>query len=515
MQRTRLSASLAAGLLVLSSALFQSCGPSVDDSPYPGMVLVTIDTLRADHLGCYGYARATSPRLDAFAAGGVRFERAVVATPRTTQSLASLLTATTPASHQVRRLEHRLLPEHFTVAERFLEEEFTTGAFVSIPYFRKDAQGFEQGFGEEFDFFAGRDVRAGELTDQAIAWLEVHGDEPFFLWVHYRDPHAPYFRPEPSADFPLPAWVDPAMEHFHYWPIDEEGNPRDPARMNEYRAMKELHKFGARRLPDEDIERGRALYDAEIAYTDHHVGRLLDGLSRLGLEDAVVVVTADHGESLGEHDFWFDHGEFLYDDCLRVPLLVRAPGVPAAVVRTQVGLIDVAPTLLDLFSLEALPDAQGKSFAAALFGHPLSARAYVAESGEPLLWGRNPRFARLLAERSAAPGRRDEAALERETQSPALRQRALCAGSRLKVILDPIAAPGGRIEAYRVDGDPGEIDNAAGDPLLAEEVQRARKVLEVIVEMERRRIAGGAGEAIEADPETARILAECGYVGGR
>ncbi len=510
MKRTRPSAALAAGLLLLASALLSSCGPSQDDFPYPGVVLVTVDTLRADHLGCYGYARATSPRLDALAASAVRFERVVVPTPRTTQSLASLLTGTTPASHQVRRLEHRLLPEHLTVAERFQEAGFMTGAFVSIPYFRKDAQGFEQGFGKDFDFFSGRDARAAELTDRALAWLDEHGGKPFFLWIHYRDPHAPYYRPEPSADFPLPAWVDPAMESFHYWPIDEQGNPRDATRMDEYRELKALHKFGTRRLPEADIERGRALYDAEIAYTDHHVGRLLDGLARLGLENAVVAVTADHGESLGEHDFWFDHGEFLYDDCLRVPLLARVPGAAPAAVHTQVGLIDVGPTLLDLFSLEALPDAQGKSFAAGLFGHLLSARAYVAESGEPLLWGNNPRFARMIAGWRGAP-----AALERETQSPALRLRAVCSGSRVKVILDPIAAPGGRIEAYRVDGDPGELENAAGDPLLAEEVDRARKVLEVIVEMERRRIAGGPAEGLEVDPETRRILEECGYVGGR
>jgi arylsulfatase A-like enzyme/Tfp pilus assembly protein PilF len=286
------------------------------------LLIVTLDTTRADHVGSYGYAAARTPRLDALAARGLRFERATTVTPLTLPAHSSLLTGTFPAHHGVRDNGGYYLGEQeTTLSEALKQRGFRTGAFISA--FVLDSRwGVQQGFDRYFDDFdldqfdkqAGMDAiqRPGsETVDAALAWLSEDGERPFFLWVHLYDPHTPYTPPP------------------------------------EYAALFPRTMLGA--------------YDAEIALTDALVGRLLDALESAGrLDRTLVAVLGDHGEMLGEHGE-LTHGFFVYDAAVRIPMLLAGPGVPARVVSDQVRIVDVMPTVLELLKVPAPSAVQGVS----------------------------------------------------------------------------------------------------------------------------------------------------------
>jgi arylsulfatase A-like enzyme/Tfp pilus assembly protein PilF len=300
----------------------------------PNVLLVTIDTLRADHLGCYGDGRAATPTLDALAARGVRFATAVVHVPLTTPSHASILTGRTPLRHGVRDNGDFVLPESVpTVAEAFAKAGYRTAAFVSgFPLDRRFglARGFETyddhlPHGGDPRRSAYVERRADATTGAALRWLDGAA-EPWFAWVHYFDPHAPY---EPPAPF-------------------------------------------AERFADRP-------YDGEIAFVDAQLGALLRRLEPR-LDHTLVVATADHGESLGEHGEE-SHGVFLYDATLRVPLIVAGPGLPRGRLASPVARgIDVAPTLLGRAGLPMLPGVEGRSLEPALRGEAMSDAPAYAES---------------------------------------------------------------------------------------------------------------------------------------
>jgi arylsulfatase A-like enzyme len=304
-----------------------ACGANPDPVG-PNIVLITIDTLRADHCSAYGYGPRTTPRLEKLAREGARVENAYVPMPSTGPAHASLLTSRYPLTHQVLKNGHVLAEEYPVLAEVLGVAGYRTAAFVSS-FVLDDRFGYGQGFNSYDDDFRGADSsyrtmehwegfevpgefdrRAHETTDRAIAWLGENGHRGgFFLWVHYMDPHEPY-------DPPV-AWrrrfLDPTM--------------------------------GRRSL-----RRAIALYDAEIAFTDGEVGRFLDALDEVSPPEAtLVVLTADHGEGLLDHGF-MGHGPILYEETLRVPLLVRWTGrIPAgSVIRGPVEIVDVMPTILGL-----------------------------------------------------------------------------------------------------------------------------------------------------------------------
>jgi choline-sulfatase len=308
----------------------------------PDVLLVTIDTLRADHVGCYGDRGAATPVIDALAARGVRFAEAVVQIPLTLPSHASILTGVTPLVHGVRdNAGFTLGPSPRTIAEAFADAGYHTAAFVSgFPVHRRF--GLSRGFAVYDDRFPrGADPsrppyverRADETVSAAASWLEgvVPGHEPskpVFAWVHLFDPHAPYDAPAPEgATF--------------------------------------------RERP----------YDGEIAFADRQLGVLLDRwrAARPG-RDPLVVVTSDHGEGLGEHGEP-THGLFIYDSTLRVPLVLAGPGVPrATVVSGAVSSVDIAPTLADLAGLGPLAGAEGRSLRTALATGRAPAEPAYAES---------------------------------------------------------------------------------------------------------------------------------------
>jgi choline-sulfatase len=309
----------------------------------PNVLLVTIDTLRADHVGCYGHAGAATPTLDGLAARGVRFATAVAHVPLTGPSHACVLTGLTPLGHGFRDNGGFALPPAVkTAAEDFRQAGYRTAAFVSgFPLDRRF--GFDRGFETYDDHLPkGNDRRrtpyverfADATTDAARRWLAAPtaaGAAPFFLWVHYYDPHAPY---EPPGDL---------AERFRAAP-----------------------------------------YDGEIAFVDLHLGRLLRDLEEKGaLARTVVLATADHGESLGEHGEG-THGLFVYDATLKVPWIVAGPGISAGRVPGTVARgIDVLPTLLDYSGLPIPPAVEGRSLRPALEGREMSDAPAYAETLYP------------------------------------------------------------------------------------------------------------------------------------
>jgi arylsulfatase A-like enzyme/Tfp pilus assembly protein PilF len=313
-------------LLALAGVLASGCGgpgpPAPDGaSGVPGNVLlITLDTLRADRLGCYGHAGAETPHLDALAARGLRFEQAATVMPLTLPAHSSLMTGTYPAHHGVRDNGGFYLgDEARTLAEVLRDAGYRTGGFVSA--FVLDsrwgiAQGFDRFFDDfdlaDFDDAMGMDdiQRPGSVTvDEALEWLDDEDPRPFFAWLHLYDPHTPYEAPEP------------------------------------YRSRFPATRSGA--------------YDAEIAWTDSQVGRLLAALDAAGrLDDTLVAVAGDHGEMLGEHGE-ITHGFFVYDAAVRIPLILAGPGIPAAEVADQVRIVDVLPTVLARLGLPVPEAVQG------------------------------------------------------------------------------------------------------------------------------------------------------------
>ncbi len=280
---------------------------SPDASTY-NVLLITLDTTRADHLGCYGYAPAKTPDLDRLAREGVRFRRVYCPAPLTLPSHVSIMTGLYPVTHRVRNNGHDLPSGIRTLAQILKAKGYATAAFVSS--FSVDSRfGLDRGFDVYDDTFRAEspfktqnaERRAEETFARFSRWLENNAKGRFFGWVHYFDPHLPYDPPSPyKGEF-----------------------EKDP-------------------------------YDGEIAYVDHYVGAILERLKQQGiLERTIVVVAGDHGEGLGDK-VETGHGIFLYEETLRVPLILRNPAVfpRARVIESEVRLIDVAPTILETVGLK-------------------------------------------------------------------------------------------------------------------------------------------------------------------
>ncbi|UCF68161.1 MAG: sulfatase [Acidobacteriota bacterium] len=326
---------LAAVLLLLLPTV--ACRSQASGAPRP-IVLITIDTLRADHLGLYGGTGLATPHMDRIGREGAVVRTAYAPFGRTTQSVGTILTGLHPLRHGAFGLSHALPESVETVTERLRASGYATAAFVTNVHLRR-GQGFEQGF----SLFSNAPERwerdsAFAITREGLAWLSQRAaDEPFFLWLHYLDPHWAYA--------PDPEWARRADTDWSGgFDLFERVRSRQLAKGEIIFSADEV-------LTAREIEHARRLYAAEVAQTDAAIGELVAGLEQLGLlERVILLLTADHGEALGDHRYWFAHGEMLYDDTLWVPLLIRAPGlVPAGTELIGTALLeDVAPTLLEL-----------------------------------------------------------------------------------------------------------------------------------------------------------------------
>jgi arylsulfatase A-like enzyme len=342
------------------------------------VILISIDTLRADHMSLFGYDRPTTPRIDAFADDARVFERAYATTSFTTPSVVSMLTGLYPYRHGVRLLWQPLDDKVVTLPEWLRNAGYQTAAVVSNLVLADEGSGL----GRRFDHYDNRvddpetnrpdmlERRAGPTTDAAMQWVAKRGEsrQPFFLWVHYIDPHGPY---EPPAD------ADTSFKHDGELPID-------PERVAEY-----VHDPTVTDMLDY-VDR----YDGEIRYTDREVGRLLDGLAKANLlDDALVILTADHGEYLLERpEFAFCHGFGVDEAVIRVPLIVRVPKTPPARITAPVSIVDITPTIFDALGMTTRATFDGKSLLGDCKG-----RTPYAEGPDPL--GSGGRERALIAER--------------------------------------------------------------------------------------------------------------------
>lgn len=331
------------------------------------VLLITIDTLRRDHVGAYGDPHAApTPRMDALAAEGVLYLDAVTPMPETAPAHATMMTGKHPLRHGVLSNGHELTGGHTTIAEVLEREGYATSAFVSS-FAVHSRTGLDQGFrvfDDDLSPLPGLSQvnaiewmirvwtvfgdpaatpwlleRGGKQTNaRFLHWLDEHDDVPFFAWVHYFEPHAPY-----------EAWGVPGFE--------SNGTPGHT--VVDHRAKMAMGDDAT--YTDEERRQLENLYREEVAYTDGLVGEVLDALEARGLaDDTLVIVTADHGEMLGEHGLdYLHHG--LYDECLRIPLIIRAPGARVGVkkVAAQVRLMDLANTVFDYLKLDELESSEG------------------------------------------------------------------------------------------------------------------------------------------------------------
>jgi len=309
------------------------------------VVIVLIDTLRADHITPYAKTRVRTPALQRFASEGVVFEHAQSQESWTKPAVATLLSGLYPDSHDTKTMEARL-PESVTILpEIFRDQGIRTGTVLANGYV-SDKFGFNQGWEHYANFIREeRPTQAEHVLGAAIEWIRGHKDDRFFLYVQTIDPHVPYAPPEEFLRM--------------YDPAEYQGPvvPRSTAQL--------LEDFKARRqtLSERDRQRLEALYDGEISYHDRYFALLLDKLREMGIaDDTLVVVTADHGEEFFDHGS-VGHGHSLYQELLHVPLVMRMPGAfPAGRrVAAPVGLVDIAPTVLDLAGIEIPEEMEGRS----------------------------------------------------------------------------------------------------------------------------------------------------------
>jgi arylsulfatase A-like enzyme len=428
------------------------------------VLLITIDTLRADHMSLYGYSRETTPRLDALAKVGVTFDRAYTYWPKTRGSFVAMMTGRLAAGSGYGKTHPLLLDFNPTLAGLLKGAGYDTVAVVDNPNVAASL-GYAKGFGRyretwEEEALPSEVDRARAITEDAVRFLqEARAERPFFLWLHYVNPHAPYTPPSP----------------FDTRFLDEEAlrGPAVPA----------VDGFnGGVSRPWEVPGRGLgyyvAQYDGEIAVTDAEVGRVLAALelSEVG-ERTLVILTSDHGESLGEHDYFFDHGQNLYDPSMRIPLVMAGPGL-AVGHRSEVlaTTLDLVPTVLDAVKVSYPPGLDGRSLLGSGKGRPGPRR--------PRLFGQNDR-------------------------------NLLAWDGRFKIVATP-TEEGADYALYDRERDPGEtrdVGAQVADELRAqrEALERFRTRIDAQTARTRRLMHGRSGEE-RLSPEACEKLRAMGYI---
>lgn len=361
---------VAAVAVVAFLTVFAACMPDPRPEPrLPDVVLVLVDTLRADRLGCYGHPGGLSPAIDRIASEGALFEQVMAPAPWTQPSIASLFSSYYPEVHGVldygeayRALydgqeKLAVFEDSFaTLAERLTDAGYATAAFVANPFILEEF-GFAQGFAHFESNFALNTTPGSTVNEAALAWLgQRDPDRPVFLFLHYMDVHGPYDAP-PEILGPLLDEVETSPEKLRLTDAQQKSLGYLARLPTVYNDLARHERLGVYR------EYWAARYEAGVRQADRHIGELGRRLGDLGLwDESLVVVTSDHGEALMEHGHW-DHGYSLHGPELNVPWILRLPAsVPAGerVGRTA-GLLDVMPTLLELLGLPIPDGIEGRA----------------------------------------------------------------------------------------------------------------------------------------------------------
>jgi arylsulfatase len=343
-------------LAVVLGILLVVCGK--EDPSRGNLLLITVDTLRVDHLGCYGNPLGLTPNLDRLAQRGLVFTSAYSSAPSTFPSVTAILTGRHPEEVGALNNNSRLGPNIPTLATHLREKGWKTGAVVSN-FILSERSGLNSGFDLYDANYPQTETNRGiperiakDTTDAALTILDrlTHDNRvPVFLWVHYQDPHGPYTPPENRRARFL------------------AGEQRQPGGMRILPVSPSVRGMGG--IPSYQFHQGhqdvayyRAGYDGEVHYMDEEVGRLLKGWGHRGLlDETVIVFTSDHGESLGEDNYWFAHGEYLSDVLVHVPLLIILPDQVHEKKDEVTSLVDLLPTLTDLFGIEIEGNYPGRN----------------------------------------------------------------------------------------------------------------------------------------------------------
>ncbi len=456
----------------------------------PHVIVFVMDTTRSDHLSCYGYGRPTTPFLETLAGQGTMFMHTVSPSPWTLPSHASLLTGRFPQTHGATWQHWRLDDANETLAEVLAARGFATGAFVSNPFlsriFNLD-QGFDV-YDDELDSWIRRtylwkladkarlsplisrtysERRGSDTADAVLRWVDGLGQEPFFLFVNFNDPHAPY---DPPGEFRGRFLTDPAYS----------GRLADPASHDDFLLTDEEG------LSETDLRHVVDLYDGEILYLDGVMADLFSALEeRSGDRSLLIAVVGDHGESFGEHGL-LGHRGCLYNQTLSVPLLLMGPGtVPAGVrISSRVQSLDLAPTILDILGFPVPATMEGRSMVS-LWNTPAG-----SDSTDTDGFGTRPCFAELHPE-------------------PDLVKRYPRFGRRQAAVLT------GRWKLIRGPDEPGELFDLGADP--GEEANLARERTVKTASLEEtlsawRKVGGQTAAPVSLDAATADRLRSLGYI---
>ncbi|HEV2853568.1 MAG TPA: sulfatase [Thermoanaerobaculia bacterium] len=432
---------------------------------------ITVDTLRADHMSLYGYPRETTPNLQKLAAGGVTFDHAVCQWPKTGSSFASMFTGLYPHTTGLTHKAALRIPEpYLTLPELFKDEGYSTFGVVSNAVLASQF-GWNTGFDEFQETWGGGEfpddpkafrplASALRVNDLAVPLLRKYAKaDKLFAWIHYSDPHAPYILPEGSSN------------PFAGDAVFRTGTDRAvPARITKGYTLEGRT----------DLKYYVSQYDANVLVADAYIRKLLDEMRSLGLlEDSLIIFAADHGEELGEHNSWFEHGPLPYNTTAHVPLFFVMDGLRAGRrVDRPVELVDLYPTLRDLIAPDRqVPGLEGKSL-------------------WPLLRDGD---AKAFRQAFSEAGRRPN--LYHSVQEPAWKLVFNSGGKRSRAATSST----GGFELYNLKEDPLEARNLAA--VHPEEVRRLRRDLVAWM-----RKARSMGDDEEGDPETERALRALGYL---
>jgi arylsulfatase A-like enzyme len=453
--------------------------PASPAAPHPPrrVFFITVDTLRADHMSLYGYPRATTPDLQKLAAAGVTFERAITQWPKTGSSFAAMFTGLYPhTTGLTHKAALRIPAPYLTLPEFFKEQGYRTVGVVSNAVLAANL-GWNTGFDEFQETWNGGDfpddpqlfrsfITAPRVNDVALPLLRKHAkDESLFAWIHYSDPHAPYILPVGEKN--------PFLDDAVYKGPGDRPIP------------KRLVNRGYTLEGRADLKYYVAQYDANVLVADRYIGKLIDELRSLGLlEDSLIVFAADHGEELGEHNSWFEHGPLPYNTTGHVPLFFVMDGLAAGRrIDRPVELIDIYPTLRDAVA----PDRQIEG----LEGHslwPFLRPGKVA--------AKDDFFRRAFLEAGHHPNLY-------HTVQEGTWKLVFNSGGKHSRAAD---SPTGGFELYDLAADPMEMNNLAAT--RTEEVRRLRR--DLVEWMKKTR---SMGDEDEVNGETERALKALGYVG--
>jgi len=457
--QTRIAGRFFAAGLILT--LLGGCAPEITTSP--NVILITLDSLTASHLGCYGYDRATSPHIDAFASQATLYRRAYSTAPWTLPTHASIMTGKFPFEHgshtfkiNKNALREYPLDESFlTLAEALQQEGFATGAFTANSGYLDPRWKLDQGF----DVYVNKRVGGATINKAAFQWLDSHHDEPFFLFLNYMDTHSPYSTSKPSQRPDFLAHVSTRNAS----PLFDD--------------LMERMRKGEENLPEADVELLEDLYDIGIANVDETLQALFDRLRELELyEDTIIILTSDHGEYFGEHGL-VEHGKDVYHGGLWVPLIVKYPNQrEGEIVEREASSADIPHLIFSKFPREIakryLPE----------FGNESGGRLVISEN-----YYVYPAFWKI-------------AQLDRFN-----RQRTVVLDWPYKLI----QSSDGKHELYDLESDPGEMENLL--PRRSKVADEMRDRFERF-KSDREEILEPGEKAIAPTPEQIEELKALGYL---